>query len=159
MSVIQTMCQSGDVPDVCTAMNAISNAADLVHAELLVYLDLRCFTECYGEAVKFYNHVVMSESAFRYDKSGYMAEHLELILEPLDMLCRLIDSSEYSDEDFDNAVDYWENHDTDEYLEHFEDAYDVSDHLRRANAIERRRIRKQMKLDIDTMITAYFNHP
>lgn len=158
IAVIKRMCELKEFLNEDDVINTMINACFLAKAELILYLDLGCFMGCYEELVRLNNIIVGTKSIFANDEYGTLAEMYNTFLLPYEALNHCLETCKYSDEEFEDAIDYWVEHDTDEYLQYFNEASDLAHEVFDAGVLAKMRLKKQIKKNIETMVDVYVNH-
>ena len=152
-AVIDKMCEMKHLITEDTALHALIGACDLAYSELCVYPDLSAYMGCYDSLSKFFSLISKTRGVF-----GDLIKSCQSIMAPYKMLAEALTNDAHPQEDFDKAIDYWANHDPDEYLRYFNDAEDFATELITAGSLSAMSLNKKMKKSIDMLIATYISH-
>lgn len=154
VSVIDQMCTMKDFLTKDTALNAQVNACQITYAVLRVYPDLVNFCDC-CESLKNFDKILRSTMGV----FGDLASMIYYGILPYSMLDEYLDTHEYEEDEIDNAIDYWLEHDMNEYIKYFDEAEEIADKTSCASSITAANNKRKMKKLIDLMMETYMIHP
>jgi|GEM_PF-5971700 len=156
--VVRTMRRASQLFNGDTSVGAISNACYLLIAELHVCSDLRDYRDRYEDVVLLNNTIVNTAGSFGEDIHGYRRKVFNSVIVPFKILDDCLRDSRYSTERFDEAAKYWLHRRRDRYLLFIDDAIRLSISLEDAGSFEAASIKKQIRRNMESLISRYINH-